>query len=249
MMDMSNETEKQAARRLMASKLKEDYTAEALHTYTDTEGNSLYWRIRLTHATLDKVIRPMRLHDGVYLLKEPQYPHGQKPLYNLHQLARDIDKTVFIVEGEKCADALIKLGLLATTSGGADSVKATNWQILAGREVVIWPDNDNAGIKFQTDLLEKLHPLNCKIKCLDVETLNLPAKGDCVDWLVAFEKLNPQKATDDDIHALPLKSDFIQMPPSDYIQAGKASISTESYHATVSLQCAYDIEPEAISWL
>ena len=41
------ETPQQAARRLMAAKLSEGYTAEALHTYTDIEGNPLYWRIRL----------------------------------------------------------------------------------------------------------------------------------------------------------------------------------------------------------
>ena len=116
------ESPKDAARHLMASKLKGGYVAEALHTYTDNEGNPLYWRIRLKHLTLEKVIRPMRLHDGVYELKEPSYSHGQKPLYNLHQVARDIDKTVFIVEGEKCADSLNELELLATTSGGADSI-------------------------------------------------------------------------------------------------------------------------------
>ena len=243
------ETPQQATRRLMANKLKEGYAAEALHTYTDIEGNPLYWRIRLKHPTLGKYMRPMALIDGVYMLKEPPFSHGEKPLYNLHKLETDTDKVVFIVEGEKCADALIKLGLLATTSGGADSVKATNWQILAGREVVIWPDNDNAGIKFQTDLFEKLHPLNCKIKCLDVETLNLPAKGDCVDWLADFERLNNSKAESHDIHALSLVDGLIQAPTSDYIQAGKASVSTESYHATVSLQCASNIEPEAINWL
>ena len=142
------ETPKEAARRLMAGKLKEGYEADALHTYTDSEGNPLHWRMRLKHTTLDKVIRPMALINGKYELKEPPYPNG-KPLYNLHELAIDSDKTVFIVEGEKCADYLNKIDLLATTSGGVDSVKSTDWQILAGREVVIWRDNDNAGLKYQ----------------------------------------------------------------------------------------------------
>ena len=199
----SIESPKDAARRLMAHKLKTGYTAEALHTYTDTEGNSLYWRIRLRHATLCKFIRPMALINGVYELGEPQYAHGQKPLYNLHQLTLDPDKTVFIVEGEKCADSLNKLGLLATTSGGADSIRATNFEILSNRDVIIWRDNDDAGIKWQTDLIDMLQPLNCKIKLVDIATLNLPAKGDCVDWLADFERLNNRKVTIDDIYALP----------------------------------------------
>ena len=106
----------------MARNFKDGYAAEALHTYTDIEGNPLYWRIRLKHQAFDKAIRPMRLHNAVYELKEPPYAHGQKPLYNLHQLTLDPDKTVFIVEGEKCADSLNELELLATTSGGADSI-------------------------------------------------------------------------------------------------------------------------------
>ena len=225
---VSNETQKQAARRLMNSKFKEGYEAEALHTFTDLEGNPLYWRIRLKHPTLDKVIRPMRLHDGVYELKEPPYAHGQKPLYNLHQLATNPDKTVFIVEGEKCADSLNKLGLLATTSGGADSVRATSFDILSNREVIIWRDNDYAGIKFQNDLIEKLQPLNCNINLVEVTTLNLPVKSDCVDWLADFEQTNIRKATIDDIYALPQIDGLKQTPTGDYLQAIDTSISTNN---------------------
>ena len=224
----SIETPKAAARRLMVNKIKEGYEAEALHTYTDNEGNTLYWRIRMKHETLGKYIRPMAFINGEYVLKEPQYSHGEKPLYNLHQLAIVTHKTVFIVEGEKCADALNKLGLLATTSGGADSVRSTSFEILASRDVIIWRDNDDAGIKFKNDLIEKLQPLNCNIKLVDIATLNLPHKGDCVDWLATFEKQHSHMANVEDIHALPLKYDLTQTPTSDYLQEGKASVLTES---------------------
>ncbi len=221
------EEPKQAARRLMASKIKEGYAVNALHTYTDTEGNPLHHRIRLKHQTLDKYIRPMTLINGSYELKEPPYVAG-KPLYNLHKLANEPNQTVFIVEGEKCADVLNKLSLLATTSGGADSVRTTNWQILAGREVVIWRDNDTAGIKWQTDLIDKLKPLDCNIKLVDVEALNLIAKGDCVDWLADFEIRNNRKAERHDIHALSLVDDFIQAPTSDYLKASEVNASTQN---------------------
>ena len=240
---------KQAARLLMARKLKDGYAAEALHTYTDMEGDPLYWRIRLKHPTLGKYIRPMVLIEGKYEIKEPQYQHGEKPLYHLQQLARDTDKVVFIVEGEKCADSLNKLGLLATTSGGADSIRATNFEILANRNVIIWPDNDSAGKKWQFDLFNKLQPLKCSIKLIDVDALNLLAKGDCVDWLADFEQLNNRKATIDDFYALPQIEGLKQTSKSESLQDGKVSATTESYHATVSLKCASDIEPEPISWL
>ena len=241
-LSVSIETPQQAAGRLIAQKLKGDYAAEALHTYTDTEGNPLYWRIRLTHETLGKFIRPMALISGVYELKEPPFNHGKKPLYNLHQLALDTDKTVFIVEGEKCADALNKLGLLATTSGGADSVRSTNFDILAKRDVIIWRDNDSAGVKFQTDLIEKLKPLNCSIKTVDIEALNLPAKGDCIEWLIDFGRLNNRNAKSHDIHALSLVDDFIQTPASDLNDASNTSVSSESFNLSAIVSMRTDDE-------
>lgn len=226
-MTMTNETPKQAARRLMASYLKKGYEAEALHTYTDSEGAQLHWRIRLKHDTADKVIRPLALINGTYELKEPPYPDG-KPLYNQFKIASEPTAPVWIVEGEKCADELNKLGLIATTSGGADSAKTTQWQPLAGREVIIWRDNDSAGLKYQSDIAEILHPLNCKIKFVDVEALALPPKGDCVDWLADFETQQGRKAELSDLLSLPLVDSFTEAPTSDYLNAGYTTTPTNT---------------------
>lgn len=162
------ETPKQAARRFVAKKLAMGYIAEAFHIYDDTKGDPLYWKIRLKHPqTGEKFIRPMSLIDGEYILKEPQYAHGEKPLYNFHGLTIESNKHVYITEGEKCADALTKLGLLATTSGGSDSAKAANWQILTGREVWTWADNDEAGKQYANDVKAILIALNCKVHMID----------------------------------------------------------------------------------
>lgn len=226
-MTNTNETPKEAARRLMAGYLNRGYEAEALHTYTDCEGNPLHWRIRLKHKELDKVIRPMALIDGKYELKEPPYPNG-KPLYNLHKLATDTDKTVFVVEGEKCADALIKLGLLATTSGGASSANDADWKILAGRSVTIWADNDHAGLQYGDAVSEKLTRIDAKFQQIDIAALNLPAKGDCIDWLADFETQNGRKAEAGDLFAMPLIDHITEAPTSDYLIAGEVTISTVS---------------------
>lgn len=223
----TTETPKQAARRLMIGYLNKGYKAEALHTYTDIEGKPLHWRIRLKHNTADKIIRPMALISGSYELKEPTYTDG-KPLYNLSKIASDQDATVWIVEGEKCADELNKLGLVATTSGGADSAKTTQWQPLARREVIIWRDNDSAGIKYQSDIAAILHPLNCKIRFVDVDALSLAPKADCVDWLADFESKHGRKAEAGDFYALPLIDDLTEAPTSDYLNAGEATIPTNT---------------------
>ncbi|STY31506.1 DNA primase (bacterial type) [Legionella wadsworthii] len=180
--------------------INEGFQQEALHEYKDFKGIPIYWRIRLkNHATGEKWIRPMRWIEGKgFSLGEPKFLN-KKPLYNLHNLAEQSEALVWIVEGEWCADALSHLGVLSLTSGSADSVITTDWQPLSGREVIIWPDNDNAGERFAKAVISELRLLGCKLWQVNVDALNLPPKGDAVDWL----RMNPQ-ATDKEIAYLPL---------------------------------------------
>lgn len=187
------------ARHLASRPLADGYLPAALHEYNDVAGLPLYWRIRLKHPdTGDKWIRPMRRTEGGgFDLKQPEFQNGA-PLYRLPELAAKPDATVWIVEGETCADALAVLGLTATTSGGADSAGRAGWSILAGRAVTIWPDNDDAGGRYADTVAVALRGLGCMVAVLDVAALDLPAKGDCVDWLAAHPG-----ATADEVTKLP----------------------------------------------
>ncbi len=71
-----------------------------------------------------------------------------RPLYNQPGLAKSQD--VLLVEGEKCAQALIDAGFCATTAmNGANApVDKTDWAPLKNKRVVIWPDNDIAGMHY-----------------------------------------------------------------------------------------------------
>ncbi len=174
-----------AARRFAASALRDGYRPDGLHRYTDADGNTRYWRIRLKHPeTGDKWIRPMKRSEKGFVLGEPEYLNG-KPLYRQHKLAARPNDHVFVVEGESKVEALEKLGLLATTSGAADSAATADWQPLFGRSVTIWPDNDSAGQRFASTSAERLRRLGCKVSQIDVSALDLPRKGDAVDWLAA----------------------------------------------------------------
>lgn len=68
-----------------------------------------------------------------------------RPLYNLPDVAR-ADR-VILVEGEKCADALIRMGIPATTAmnGAKAPIDKTDWRPLSGKAVLIWPDRDAPG--------------------------------------------------------------------------------------------------------
>lgn len=68
-----------------------------------------------------------------------------RPLYNLHLLKQNPDKTVLLVEGEKTADAasrLISTAIVTTWMGGADGIRTADLRPLFGRKIVLWPDND-----------------------------------------------------------------------------------------------------------
>lgn len=73
-----------------------------------------------------------------------------RPLYGLDRLAAHPDAQVVIVEGEKAADAAQRLigsdrVVVISWPGGGKALNLADWSPLAGRKVVIWPDNDEAG--------------------------------------------------------------------------------------------------------
>jgi Protein of unknown function (DUF3987) len=193
----ANETPQEAARRLSATKLRDGFKPEGLHVYTDAGGSPIYYKIRLRHANGDKHIRPMKANGAGFVLGEPPFPNG-KPLYRLHEVAARNNECVIVTEGEKCADALVRLGLIVTTSGGADSANCADWQPLTGRDLVLWPDNDEAGARYAEAVRNHLQALGCIVRTLDVAALDLPPKGDCVEWLAAHSG-----ATAADVLALP----------------------------------------------
>ncbi len=84
------------------------------------------------------------------------------------------DAKIIIVEGEKCADAaaLIFPDFIATTSSsGAQSAARTDWMPLAGRRVLIWPDNDEAGLLYGSDVAAILAALGCDVSTIDAAAL------------------------------------------------------------------------------
>lgn len=215
---------KNAAHVFSRKAMRDGFKPQAVHEYTDRAENPLHWKIRLKHPdTNEKWLRPMRREAAGFVLKEPEYLDG-KPLYRLHDLASRPDDAVIVVEGESCADELIKKGALATTSGAADSAEKADWSIMAGRTVLIWPDNDEAGRRYGESVHSILLEMKCTVRIIDVDALNLPLKADSVDWLKAN-----CTATLVDIAALPTV-DCGKLPTSDTTVTGdtKAFTGTET---------------------
>lgn len=174
-----------AAHRLCEANIRGEFTAEGLHPYTNATGSIDFWRIRARQANGEKWIRPMRVRGMIYELKEPDFIDGKKPLYRLHEVAAasESGRPIWFVEGENVADALSKVGLLASTSGGATSDERADFTSLQGRLVVLWPDNDRPGRQFMNRVAVKLRALGCVVEVIDIDALGLSEGGDAVDYI------------------------------------------------------------------
>ena len=107
-------------------------------------------------------------------------------LYRLGEVleAAGRGKRVYIVEGEKDADALAALGVCATTnSGGAGKWRKKYSDDLAGAHVVILPDNDEPGRKHAQAVAASLQGKAASVKVLALP--RLPEGGDASDWIAA----------------------------------------------------------------
>ena len=115
--------------------------------YHDAKGR-MVGAVARWDATGGKDIRPLIRKDDRWRaggLKEP------RPLLRLPDILANPDAPILISEGEKAAAAAATLfpHVAATTPAhGAKSPHKTDWTPIAGREVVIWPDNDAPGAEF-----------------------------------------------------------------------------------------------------
>lgn len=154
----------------------------AEYIYTDDAGVQLYrierWEPGKNNRNKDFV---QKLADGTPKKSERQV------LYKLPAIkATPPHESIFIVEGEKCAEALASIGLVATTCAGGTGAWRT-WTAelaapLAGKKCVVIPDNDEGGLKLARHIVAVLQGAGAS----EVRWLELPLKkqaDDVVDWL------------------------------------------------------------------
>lgn len=108
----------------------------------------------------------------------------RRVLYRLPELIASAPRAVFVVEGEKDADALAAMGLVATTNaGGAGKWRADYSAALRGRPVFILPDNDEPGYAHAEVVSRALTPIAQSVRVVSLP--GVPPKGDVSDWIAA----------------------------------------------------------------
>jgi 5S rRNA maturation endonuclease (ribonuclease M5) len=112
----------------------------------------------------------------------------QPDLYRLPELlaamAERPDDPVFICEGEKDADRLWAIGLIATTNpNGAGKWRPEFDRLFQGREVIILADNDQRGRDHAQQVAANVASFAAQVKI--VRLPDLAVNGDVTDWLEA----------------------------------------------------------------
>lgn len=107
------------------------------------------------------------------------------PLYGLEDVLARPDATVVLVEGEKARDEAAARGLVAATlAGGASQTDfGAALDVLQGRKVMLWPDNDAPGLALMQRVAAALEGQARSVRWLVVP--GLPQKGDAADYFAA----------------------------------------------------------------
>jgi hypothetical protein len=122
-----------------------------------------------------KEFRPWDVRARMWRAPDP------RPLYNLPALMTA--RTVILVEGEKCADALIGAGIVATTAmnGAKAPVDKTDWSALKNKDVLIWPDRDAPGWDYAESAARACAAVGCQSVSILVPPGDKPLKWDAAD--------------------------------------------------------------------
>jgi hypothetical protein len=146
-------------------------------------GREAFRILRVDYAAPDgsmaKSYRPCHQGaDGRWHLSRPALP---LPLYHLPSiLAAPPEAIVAILEGEKCANLALSLGLgfVTTSAHGAAAPQLTDWSPLAGRTIAVIPDQGGSGADYAAKVAGLLAALEPPAS---VYTVSLPGLADGED--------------------------------------------------------------------
>ncbi len=172
---------------LFETDLTAQRTTYTTYSYTDEQGHELYRKIRMEpgHDGKDKSFYSEHTDENGRTIRNLQ--GCRRVLYRLSEVLKAIadNKSIFLVEGEKDADKLVSLGLIATTA--AESIKWPDEfsETLTNADVVILYDMDDTGVKRKELLCQALYRKVKRLRVVDLPGLEYQAShgADVSDWL------------------------------------------------------------------
>jgi len=192
--------------------------------------------LRFNLADGGKTFRPVHRNGAGWVVADPPEP---LPLYRVDALPAD--GLVWVVEGEKCADALAALGMPAVTSShGSESPGKSYWAPLAGRDVVIWPDGNEAGRRYGQAVAAIITGLvpPARVRIMEPPP-GLPEGGDVVDWIEPLDAKEPEE----------LRQAVLDLADEAPEWAPGTKDGSDEGEALLVVQSMDSVEPEPIRWL
>jgi len=190
--------------------------------------------------------------------------------YKLPELldAKTAGRIIYLAEGEKAVDALMSLGVAATTAhSGAGHWPEAITEYFAGANVVILPDNDLSGWSYARKAAQAILPIAKAVKVVD---LGLQDQGDDAyefieagggrAELAALVKAAPKISRVDDV-TIPERLQAIQqIPPNvqitediakEFAPDPKPQIESPSPKPvkTIKIESWDEIQDEPVEWL
>lgn len=153
---------------------------EQVYAYQDKDNNVVHEKVRYTN----KEFRNRHMKDNKYIwnLKDVN-----RVVYNLPNVIGAIkDKeNIYLVEGEKDADTLIDMGLVATTNlegAGKGKFKEEYIKYFQGANVIVIQDNDQAGHEMTQTIVSRLFDVVESIKEIDLGNISKAQGFDITDY-------------------------------------------------------------------
>lgn len=152
-----------------------------IYNYVDQNGKYLYSKIRFEKDENGK----KEMLYGVLNKEKDWFQYGlkgiHKTLYNLPEIreAAAQKRTIYYVEGEKDVETLRGFGLIATTAGSSGDWRRFFSKYFSGADVVLLPDNDEAGEKLTTRIISDLIGVVNSIKVVKTSERD---HGDVTDY-------------------------------------------------------------------
>ena len=174
------ETEKEKVKNKALSYYK-NHSIRSLYSFTDEEGKTLYYKVKLIDKEGKKITPYYSIVNGKV---EAKRNHSEVP-YNLSEVIKAINdnKDIFIVEGEKDADTLKYWGYKATSLKG---ITDFNFSLFQGAKVYFIGDTGEGGEHYQQKVYKDIfHYVNSYsvVKLPGIELLG--DNKDLSDWLEA----------------------------------------------------------------
>lgn len=144
------------------------------YRYTNHDGETLFLVARYDHDGTKDLIPYCYTTDEKWINR--MWP-GLRPLYGLGPDLLNA-KNVLIVEGEKAVNAAKKIigeagrYHVVTWSGGAQAHDKTDWTPLFSKNVLIWPDADEAGKRAADQIASRLLDRAKEIKIIELGDIN-----------------------------------------------------------------------------